>query len=223
MADSVEAADPGDLVAPPVRHLWHDAAMISDVPVPPVVPAGRLARGPQPVLALPCGLELRPWCRDDAGALVAAGRDPGISRWNLLPAESPDEAARRIERMHERRRAETSVIWAVARPGGGAAVGLAGWGDVDLHGGSAELVYWLLPAARGAGVAVEAVRRLTAWAFDDLGLHRLRLCHSVANPASCRVAAKAGYALEGTMRGALLHADGWHDQHLHAVVRGDAV
>ena len=28
-------------------------------------------------------------------------------------------------------------------------------------------------------------------------------------------------ALEGTMRGALLHADGWHDQHLHARVRGD--
>ncbi len=70
-------------------------------------------------------------------------------------------------------------------------------------------------------MAVEAVRRLSAWALDDLGLHRLRLCHSVANPASCRVAEKAGYSFEGTMRGALLHADGWHDEHLHALVRGD--
>ncbi|WP_328994873.1 GNAT family N-acetyltransferase [Kribbella sp. NBC_01245] len=90
--------------------------------------------------------------------------------------------------------------------------------DIDLKGGSAEIVYWVLPALRGAGVVVEATKRVTRWALDDLGLHRLRLCHSVANPASCRVAAKTGYVLEGTMRSALLHADGWHDQHLHALI-----
>ncbi|MFF2787932.1 GNAT family N-acetyltransferase [Streptomyces sp. NPDC058049] len=79
----------------------------------------------------------------------------------------------------------------------------------------------MLPSARGGGVAVEATRRVSRWALDDLGLHRLRLRHSVANLASCRVADKAGYSFEGTMRSALLHADGWHDQHLHAPVRGD--
>ncbi len=73
----------------------------------------------------------------------------------------------------------------------------------------------------GAGVVVEATRRVSEWALHDLGLHRLRLCHSVANPASCRVAEKAGFSLEGTMCSALLHADGWHDEHLHALVRCD--
>ncbi|MFB7026799.1 MULTISPECIES: GNAT family N-acetyltransferase [unclassified Streptomyces] len=194
--------------------------MISGSRIPAVVPAGRMAASEQPVLGLPCGLELRPWRVSDADALMAAGRDPGIRHWNRLLVETPEGARRRIERMHERRRAELSAIWAVARPAG-EAIGLAGWGDIDLAGGSAEIVYWLLPAARGGGVAVEAVRRLGAWALDDLGLHRLRLCHSVANPASCRVAEKAGYSFEGTMRGALLHADGWHDEHLHALVRGD--
>ncbi|MEW2435901.1 GNAT family protein [Streptomyces caniferus] len=43
----------------------------------------------------------------------------------------------------------------------------------------------------------------------------------MANPASCRVATKAGFRLEGTMRSALLHADGWHDEHLHARVQDD--
>ena len=37
-----------------------------------------------------------------------------------------------------------------------------------------------------------------------------------------RVAAKAGFALEGTLRSAMRHPDGWHDMHLHARVRGDA-
>jgi len=205
-----------------VAGVCHDAAVISNSTVPPVVPAGRMARSPQPVLGLPNGLELRPWHPDDAHALVAAGQDPAIRQWNLLPELSPEEARERIDRMHGRWRAEQGAIWAMARPDGGPAVGLIGWNGVDLHGGDAEIVYWLLPAARGGGVAVEAVRRVSRWALDELGLHRLRLCHSAANPASCRVAAKAGYTFEGTMRSALLHADGWHDQHLHALVQGDA-
>ncbi|MFD7784090.1 GNAT family N-acetyltransferase [Streptomyces nojiriensis] len=195
--------------------------MISSSPMPHVVPAGRMARSEQPVLALPGGWELRPWHPDDADALCAAGQDRAVRLWNRLSVNSPEEARQRIERMHRRWRAELGAIWAIARPGG-EALGLIGWNDVDLRGGSAEIVYWLLPAARGGGVAVEATRRVSRWALDDLGLHRLRLCHSVANPASCRVADKAGYSLEGTMRGALLHADGWHDQYLHALVRGDA-
>ncbi|MFI5770572.1 GNAT family N-acetyltransferase [Streptomyces sp. NPDC051658] len=180
-----------------------------------------MARNRQPVLGLPNGLELRPWCQDDADVLAAAGQDPAIRRWNLLVLETVQDARDRIERMHGRWQAETGVIWAIARPGG-EATRLIGLNDVDLEGGSAEIIYWLLPAARDGGVAVEAVGRVSQWALEDLGLHRLRLCHSVANPASCRVAHKAGYPFEGVMRGALLHADGWHDQHLHARIRGDA-
>ncbi|GAA2794491.1 GNAT family N-acetyltransferase [Kitasatospora paracochleata] len=189
-------------------------------PVPPVVPAGRMASGPQPVLPLDSGLELRPWQVEDAPVLAAAGRDPGIRQWNLLAEETDAQAEQRIERMHRRRQAETAVIWAVAGTDG-VPVGLIGWTGIDLAGGSAEIVYWLLPAGRGRGVAVEATRRISRWAFDDLGLHRLTLCHSVANPASCRVAGKAGFSYEGTMRGALLHENGWHDQHLHALLRSD--
>jgi ribosomal-protein-alanine N-acetyltransferase len=43
--------------------------------------------------------------------------------------------------------------------------------------------------------------------------------HSVANPGSCRVAEKVGFALEGTMWSALLHEDGWHDMHVHVRAR----
>ncbi|MFI0715372.1 GNAT family N-acetyltransferase [Streptomyces inhibens] len=194
--------------------------MISSSGIPAVVPAGQMATRDQPVLSLPRGLELRPWHLSDADVLVAAGQDPGVRQWNRLLVETLEDARRRIERMHERWQAEVSAIWAIARPGG-EAMGLIGWGDIDLSGGSAEVVYWILPSARGGGVVAEATKRVSEWALNDLGLHRLRLCHSVANTASCRVAEKAGYSLEGTMRSALLHADGWHDEHLHALVQGD--
>ncbi|MFF2009548.1 GNAT family N-acetyltransferase [Streptomyces sp. NPDC058195] len=195
--------------------------MINDTPMSPVVRAGRMGREDQPVLGLPGGAELRPWRTQDAGALMAAGQDPAIRRWNLFTVASAQEARERIARMHGRWRAETGAVWALARPGGDA-TGLVGLNDVALEGGSAEIIYWLLPAARGRGAAAGAVERVSRWALDELGLHRLRLCHSTANPASCRVALKAGFAPEGVMRGALLHADGWHDQHLHARLGGDA-
>ncbi|ALO98066.1 Putative acetyltransferase [Streptomyces hygroscopicus subsp. limoneus] len=196
--------------------------MISSSGIPAVVPPGRLAEPGQPVLPLADGLELRPWqlTDADADALLTAGQDPDISRWNLFSVADRAEARTRIERLHARRRAETGAIWAIA-PQGGAAVGLAGLNAVDLAAGTAEVLYWVLPPARGTGLAVRAARRLSRWALDDLGLHRLVLCHSVANPASCRVAEKAGFRYEGTQRSALLHADGWHDQHLHARVAGD--
>ncbi|MET9467494.1 GNAT family protein [Streptomyces sp. NPDC006544] len=191
--------------------------------IPAVVPAGRMSALPQPVLDLPGtgGLHLRPWEPDDAPALIRAGLEPDIRHWNRTDRFTLAEAEKRIARYGRRWETEKAAAWAVAPAAGGQALGLIGLADLDLHGGSGEIMYWLLPAGRGSRVMTEAVTSVTRWAFAELGLHRVRITHSVANPASCRVALKAGYPLEGTMRGALLHADGWHDEHLHARLRTD--
>ncbi|WP_371676602.1 GNAT family N-acetyltransferase [Streptomyces sp. NBC_01276] len=190
--------------------------MYSEIsPVPPAT------RAPQPVFALPCGMELRPWREADAPVLVEAYGDPGIRHWNRPEPESPESAVARVRRWGLRWEAGEAAVWALADPGPAPAVGLVGLGDIDVSGGSAEFLYWLLPRGRGRGATVQGVRAVSRWAFDGLGLHRLRICHSVANPASCAVAVRAGFPLEGTMRGALHHADGWHDEHLHARLATD--
>ena len=43
---------------------------------------------------------------------------------------------------------------------------------------------------------------------------------AVLSRACCRVAEKAGFALEGTQRGSCLLATGYVDEHLHARVAG---
>ena len=61
---------------------------------------------------------------------------------------------------------------------------------------TAEIGYWTAVAARGRGIAPAAVRAVTDWVFDAFagaGLRQIMLVHDVANPASCRVAEKAGY------------------------------
>ncbi len=92
---------------------------------------------------------------------------------------------------------------------------------IDLREGAAELSYWVLPEARGRGIAQQAVLALTNWSFDELGLHRIEINHSTLNVGSCHVADRAGYVLEGVKRSQVLHPDGWHDMHQHARIATD--
>ncbi|MET7512492.1 GNAT family N-acetyltransferase [Streptomyces sp. NPDC005480] len=185
-----------------------------------VLAAGTLARGPQPTIGAGGGLLLRPWRDEDAPAVYAAFRDPAIQHWHARVAESEDEVRGWMKEWRDDWDGERRAGWAVATDTG-EVVGRMGLRSVSLHEGVAEVAYWVLPAARGAGVAPRAVAALSRWALDEVGFHRLELQHAVGNMASCRVALKSGFALEGTKRSALLHADGWHDCHLHARVQGD--
>ncbi|MFG2191876.1 GNAT family N-acetyltransferase [Streptomyces sp. NPDC048639] len=189
--------------------------------IPPVVPAGRLGRSEQPSLAVPGGLLLRPWLLTDAAAVVAAFTDPAIQQWHARRADSDEEAGEWIARWRQEWRSETGAHWAIVGADDGALHGRVALRTMSLVDGLAECAYWTVASARGSGVAPRAVTALSAWALDEVGFHRLELAHSVANPASCRVAVKAGFAHEGTKRNALLHLDGWHDMHLHALIGDD--
>lgn len=195
--------------------------------VPPHIPSGRLADGAQPALPVVGDLLLRPWECTDAPAVLTAFSDPAIQRWHLRRADSQDEARDWIEQWQDAWYAETGVHWAVIRPKNGAPdgaeelLGRISLRSLTLGIGQAECAYWTLPAARGQGVAPRSVAAVARWAFDEVGFERLELAHSVMNEASCRVATKSGFALEGTRRRGHLHADGWHDMHIHARIRDD--
>ena len=81
-----------------------------------------------------------------------------------------------------------------------------------------------MPRSRGREVATTAVDLVARWAFDIGGLHRVQLYHAVDNPASCRVATKAGFALEGRPRASYRYGDGQlHDEHLHGRLATDGL
>jgi RimJ/RimL family protein N-acetyltransferase len=190
--------------------------------LPPVVPAGRLSSMAQPVLAAGGEFVLRPWDVSDAGVLLDAAADPAIQKWHKWRLDNADEARGSIEGWQRAWQEEREAHWAVARRADDVLVGRMALIGLRLARGVAEVAYWTPPWARGLGVAPVALSALSEFAFSGLGFHRLELVHSVANQASCRVAAKVGYALEGTMRGQSPHDDGIHDAHLHARIAGDA-
>ncbi|MET9379596.1 GNAT family N-acetyltransferase [Streptomyces sp. NPDC002928] len=186
-----------------------------------VLPAGTLSRAPQPSLPTGDGLVLRPWRTEDAPAVHRAFQDPAMHQWHVRAADSEDEVGGWIEEWRQAWTGERDAQWAVADETTGRLLGRVALRDIVLADGVAEVAYWTVPAARGQGVAARATATLAAWALDGIGFHRLELTHATANEASCRVAAKTGFALEGTKRSAGLHRDGWHDMHLHARVQGD--
>jgi len=182
--------------------------------VTPVLAPGSLSSRQQPVLAADKRFVLRPWTKDDVAALAAAYADPDIQHWNfnsLNEAEAEDQ----IVKWNDAWKSDTGAHWAITNTSKDFAIGRIGlraW----IEGGFAEVSYWVAPQSRGVEAASVALGTLSKWLLEDLGFHRLGLEHSIHNPASCRVASKAGYELEGTMKSALLHTDGWHDMHLHA-------
>ena len=188
--------------------------------VPPHLPAGTMSSRLQPTID-GGALVLRPFEPRDAEWLVDVHHDPDIQRWHLRRFDSTDEAIGWIDRARDAWDAETDANWLVEDEPGGERLGRIGLRTIHLDWGSAECSYWVAPSARGRGIARTALRTVTRWAIDDLGLHRLTVTHSTDNAASCRVAAAAGYAAEGTARSQQLHLDGWHDKHQHAFVAGD--
>ena len=207
-----EAMDHGD----GVLHDFHRHSRLATDPPGPAAPP------PEPLDRVTLdgdGLRLRPWTDDDAGIVLAGLSDPEVVRWNpRLPLRDLAAARGWIAGRSERWADGRAASWAVEEEG--AVVGALTLRDINRFDWWATASYWTLPAARGRGVAPRALRLATTYAADGLGLHRVQLQHVLANTASCRVATKAGFALEGTQVGSVLLADGFADEHLHAWVVG---
>ncbi|WP_304502134.1 GNAT family N-acetyltransferase [Brachybacterium sp. FME24] len=180
--------------------------------VSPAIAPGSLSSTAQPVLSVG-SVQLRPWTGDDASAVVAAYQEPAIQRWHAR-SMTTEEADEWITAAGAAWAAETGASWAIDHDGA-----LAGRMTLTFHlaDGFATAAYWIRAHARGRGIAPQALGMATDWVFS-VGMHRVELEHSTMNAASCRVASKVGFDAEGTRRESVLHADGWHDMHVHAKI-----
>jgi ribosomal-protein-alanine N-acetyltransferase len=76
-------------------------------------------------------------------------------------------------------------------------------------------------SARRKGAMTEALQLLTWYLFNSRNLNRIRLTIATDNKASRRVAEKAGYQHEGTMRGCFFNNGRHYDMELYAILRAD--
>lgn len=170
---------------------------------------------------------LRPWRDADAEPLFAVIRASAahIARWLPWPQEhrTADDTREFIRRTHAR--------W-IAREGldglgvfsrvDGAVLGGTGMHVHDWQIPAFEIGYWLAADAEGRGYITEAVRLLTAYAFEILGAQRLMIRCDAENRRSAAVAARNGFAYEGRLRRDSFATDGTlRDTLIYAMIPED--
>ncbi len=165
---------------------------------------------------------LRPWRDTDITALVAACQDQEISRWTSVPNPYGESDARayllqRFDAIH----AGTAAPFAVVDSADGPLLGSIALNWLDWKNRRAEVGYWLAIDARGHGHATRAVNLICAWGFQILDLERIELLASTGNPASQRVADRAGFTREAVLRSYMRGRDGRQDMVAFALLRTD--
>jgi ribosomal-protein-alanine N-acetyltransferase len=159
-----------------------------------------------PALPLPdppltdADIRLRPWERRDVPVVTAACQDPEIPRWTVVPHDYTERHARDFIRgtaadLAAGRELALAVVDPHDRVLG--ALGLSNFDWPDLK---AEIGYWVVAEARRRGIGARATRLLALWAITTLGLERLELLANPENEASQRLAERAGFIREGTLR-----------------------
>ncbi len=98
--------------------------------------------------------------------------------------------------------ADENTTYAFAIAAGDKAVGSIGAFRKDnVHARTAEMGYYVARPYWDRGIATDAVRRLSAYIFENTDILRLFAEPFAFNAASCRVLEKAGFTCEGTLRG----------------------
>jgi len=89
----------------------------------------------------------------------------------------------------------------------------------DVAHRSAEIGYWLGEEFWGRGIATDALKAVTRYAFANFDICRIFAHVFEWNGASARVLEKAGYSFEGRLRKSVTKDGQTIDQLMYAVIR----
>jgi RimJ/RimL family protein N-acetyltransferase len=147
-------------------------------------------------------VSLRPWMLDDVPAIATACNDPEIAHWiHQLPSPYTETDAREYVLSTEAAWGDRiGAFFAVVERASGQVVGSIALHVIDRELANLEVGYWTAAPARGRGLTTRALMLISGWALGEGGAERVQLRADVRNAASLRVAEKAGFTCEGTLR-----------------------
>ncbi len=183
---------------------------------------GSSLRPPEPPLRAD-GIVLRPPQPADAEGIRQACQDPDIQRWiAAVPSPYTAEDARVFVAWSQQGwRTGEDASFVICERESNALLGTIGLGLDRREHGIASIGYWLAREARGRGIATEAVKLCSRWAFRELAIERLELYTEPGNEPSQRVAERAGFTREGIARGHLRTSTGRRDSVMFSLLPGD--
>ncbi len=161
---------------------------------------------------------IRDWSREDVASIAKYANNRNIAMWLRDRFPHPytlcDAKAFLSVVFEQDPRIAFAVATNVEAIGG---IGLEF--GADVHRFTAELGYWLAEPFWGRGIMSEAVRRFTAWAFENLEVYRISAAVFADNAASVRVLEKAGFQREARLRASVFKDGRILDQWLYAKIK----
>ncbi len=137
----------------------------------------------------------------DAEDMYAYARHPSVTEYlTWSPHASLDETREYLTYIGQRYRTGDFYDWSLICAADGHMIGTCGFTSFNCPADSAEIGYVLNPAYQGQGLATEAVRRVLAFGFEELNLHRIEARFMEGNDASRRLMERVGMSFEGYAR-----------------------
>ena len=152
----------------------------------------------------------RNWTSDD--------RVARYMRWSAH--KDVEETKTVIQSWCDRYKEDSTYHWGVCLEDG-EIIGSIGVFITSEQDFKAELGYCIGRKWWGQGYMSEAVKAVIDYMFANTDIERIEAYHSIENPASGRVLAKAGMRPEGFLRHNYLSRDGFQDCNLYAIIRGE--
>lgn len=137
----------------------------------------------------------------DIDCVRLAATDPSIPKGTTVPATfSPDAAQAFVTRQWERSESGAGISFAITLLDSDTAVGITTLLRHFKYDCVYEIGYWLIPGARGSGLATRAVRLASKWAISLKHVERVEAYVDITNSASIRTLLKADFQQEGVLR-----------------------
>jgi RimJ/RimL family protein N-acetyltransferase len=157
-------------------------------------------------------LLLRPFMKSDRAAVLDLFSDARtMLYWSSEPITSLEEADDRIQQEIDWHSKEKCFNWAIALPDSNQFIGKICLFQFNEQNRRAEIGYVLHRKHWGKGYMSEAMEFMLAFAFGELGLHRIEADTDPENLPSLALLEKFGFQREGLFRDRWFVHDKWHD------------
>jgi len=160
---------------------------------------------------------LRAWRPGDAGSLARHANNRNVASQLRDRFPHPYTLADARSFIQSVTGARPTTLFAMVLDGE-AVGGIGFFPGADVERFSAEIGYWLGEPYWGRGITVEAVRLVSAYAFETCNMLRLFALPFADNVRSTRVLEKAGYTREAVLRSSSVKYGAVRDQALYALV-----
>ncbi|WP_268627552.1 GNAT family N-acetyltransferase [Paenibacillus alvei] len=140
-------------------------------------------------------LILRDWQENDASDYFEIYKNPDVESAGAKICDNINESLESIRLL-----IKCQESWAIVLKENGNIVGSIFLSDVNRHDRYKEIEYVILECYQNKGYATESVKRVLEYAFSELDLLAVAVCHYPFNIKSKRVIEKCGFTYEGTLR-----------------------